>query len=500
MSLLLQNVWIYGPAGIFRRGSVLLEDDRIEQVYAEDSAEATSGPGDVTTLDLDGGYVLPGFVDSHTHLTSLALKTARCDLAAARSAADVCQLLKQWADAHDVPRIMGVDWDEGDWVDPRHPTRSMLDAVDNVRPILARRICGHLGVANTPLLAELGSHRSLVDRNTGAVREHALWEAGQICGPGLEVLHGGIETAIRSLHRLGITAIHDIVEPAKFDFYVEGVTRSRAPLRIDVLLHAHPDELAPFVETTCRADPRFFRLTGVKCFLDGSLGGQTAALNEPYEGSDTERGTLLLDDEVLTSVIDGCLSRGYACAMHAIGDRAIDQVLKVASGVPRDARNLRIEHCEVVGDRQVEALARSPVLLVMQPNFVRNWGMAGGPYEKRLGAKRFRQCNRWRTLRDAGIPFVFSSDCMPPGPLHGLPGATNHPVEAERLEPADAIDRYTRLPHRVGLHKREAGLLEAGHLADLVVLDGNPLDGDFDGVRIRQTFVGGRRVYDSADD
>ena len=115
--------------------------------------------------------------------------------------------------------------------------------------------------------------------------------------------------------------------------------------------------------------------------------------------------------------------------MHAIGDRAIDQALDAMVCVPDDAENLRIEHCELVGDDQVRRLARSPVLLVVQPNFVRNWGMSGGAYEKQLGAARFRRCNRWRTLREAGIPFVFSSDCMPPGPLHGLSGATEHPVE-----------------------------------------------------------------------
>jgi predicted amidohydrolase YtcJ len=188
------------------------------------------------------------------------------------------------------------------------------------------------------------------------------------------------------------------------------------------------------------------------------------------------------------------------CALHAIGDRAIDQALDAMTGVSSDAENLRIEHCEVAGDGQVERLARSPALLVMQPNFVRNWGMSGGIYERRLGAARFRHCNRWRTLRDAGIPFVFSSDCMPPGPLHGLAGATEHPFQEERLDPADAIDRYTRLPNQVGLHRREAGTLEPGKLADLVVLDGNPLDGDFDRIRVRQTFVGGQLVYDATSE
>ena len=499
MSTLLQNGWIYTPAHVFRRGSVSVRGDRIEQVVFENT-EAQPAPGDITTIDLRGGYLLPGFVDSHTHLTSLALKTARCDLSAARSADDVCRLLEQWAVDHDTPCIMGVDWDERDWTGPAHPTRLMLDAIDKTRPVLARRICGHMGVANTPLLEKLPPKTGLIDNDTGVVREHALWEAGQICGPDLETLHEGIETAIRSLHRLGITAVHDIVEPAKFDFYLEGVMKSHVPLLIDVLVHTHPDDLAPCIEKARQTDPLFFRIAGVKCFLDGSLGGHTAALNEPYADSDTDRGTLLMGNEELSSIIGASVARGYACAMHAIGDRAIDQALDAVAGVPSDAEHLRIEHCELVGDEQIDRLVRSPVMLVMQPNFVRNWGMSGGLYEKRLGAARFRLCNRWRTLREAGVPFVFSSDCMPPGPLHGLSGATQHPIEDERLDPVDAIDRYTRLPHEVGLHKREAGLLEPGHLADLVVLDGDPLDGDFDRVHVKQTFVGGRLVCDASSE
>jgi predicted amidohydrolase YtcJ len=498
MATLIQNGWIYTPAQVFRRGSLLVRDDRIEQIFFENTKPVRPIPGDVKTVDLLGAYLLPGFVDAHTHLTSLALRTARCDLSTARSADHVCRLLGEWAAAHDAPTIMGIDWDESPWRDAAHPTRSMLDAIDSTRPVLARRICGHVGVANTPLIARLPAGSGQVDGDTGLVREHAVWEAGQICGPDLDTLHGGMETAIRSLHRLGITAVHDVVEPAKFDFYLEGVTRSRAPLRIDVLMHTHPGDLPPYIEKAQQADSDFFKISGMKCFLDGSLGGRTAALHEPYARGG--RGTLLLANDELASIVEASVERGYVCAMHAIGDRAIDQAMDAASSVPRDAEHVRIEHCEVVGDKQVDRLARSPVILAVQPNFVRNWGMPGGPYEQRLGAVRFRQCNRWRTLRQAGVPFVFSSDCMPPGPLFGLVGATKHPIEDERLDPADAIDRYTRLPNQVGLHKREAGLVEPGQLADLVVLDGNPLDGDFDHIEVRQTFVGGRLVYDAASE
>jgi predicted amidohydrolase YtcJ len=183
--------------------------------------------------------------------------------------------------------------------------------------------------------------------------------------------------------------------------------------------------------------------------------------------------------------------------MHAIGDRAIDQALDALARAPSDARNFRIEHCEIVGASQLERLQDSPVFLAVQPNFIRNWAVPGGIYDERLGAGRLRSCNPLRTFKKAGISFVFGSDGMPPGPLYGLKGATEHRIREERLSPADAIDCYTRHPNRVGLHGRDAGVLAEGRLADLVVLDQNPLEGDLDQICVTKTIIGGRIVFDS---
>jgi len=500
MDTFLTNAWVYTPDRVFRRGSVFIRRERIASVLYDDDDPTSPGANRLETIDLDEAYILPGFVDTHIHLTSIALKSARCDLSGARSAKAVAELLAEWANEHrEAPHVMGVEWDENLWEDPSYPTRKMLDAIDDTRCVLARRICGHVGVANTPLLARISEHPGLIEEDTGVVREHALWEAGRMCEPELTTLHEGIETAIRSLHRLGITAIHDIVEPAKFDYYLEGIKRSSVPLGIDVLLHTHPNELAGFIEKVREANTPYVRLAGVKCFLDGSLGGHTAALNEPYVGTDNERGTLFLSDEELRSIVQGCHAAGCACAMHAIGDRAIDQALGALTTVPADAENFRIEHCEIVGENQLSRLKDSPVFLAMQPNFMRRWGESKGAYARRLGEERTRHCNPWRTLKDADIPFVFGSDGMPPGPLYGLSGATEHPISTESLTPAEAIHRYTTLPSMIGAHKRDAGTIEKGKLADLVILDGNPLDGDFDRLTILKTIVAGATVYDGDD-
>ena len=495
---LFENGWIYTSDRGFRHGSIFTRGEKIAAVLFDDEDPTNPGANKLDVVDLKDGYILPGFVDTHLHLTSIALKSARCDLSAAESADDVGSLLADWAEAHDTSHVMGVEWDETFWSDPTLPTRSMLDGIDSTRPVLARRICGHVGVANTPMLAKLAEHSDLIDSDTGFLREHALWEAGRLCEPDLRVLHDGMEAAIRSLHKLGITAIHDIVEPAKFESYVAGFKNSQAPLRIDMLLHTHPDELPGFTEKVIDSDSEYLRVSGVKCFLDGSFGGRSAALNAPYEGSGDETGMLLLSDEELASIVRASLARECSCAIHAIGDRAIDQALSALRDVPGDAENFRIEHCELIGPDQLNRLKDSPVFLAMQPNFVRKWGSRAGTYGQLLGEERARYCNPWRSLADAGVSFVFGSDGMPPGPLFGLSGATQHPVEEQRLGAEEAITRYCVEPNWVGLHKRAAGVNDRDMLADMVVLSDDPLGGRFDDIAVQKTVVGGEVVYDAA--
>jgi predicted amidohydrolase YtcJ len=468
-------------------------------VYDAAELRAADLPADAEAIDLGGAYLIPGFVDTHFHLTSLALKKLRCDLSATASMDELYATLADFAAKTDSPFVMGVDWDESRWLTADFPTRERLDTIDDERPVLARRICGHTGVANTPLLERLTPRPDLIDLATGVVSEHALWQAGSLCAPPGEAVVPAIEQGIRALHRLGVTAIHDIVEPARVDPYLGGVAASKVPLRIDVLLHAQPGEIDRYVKRFDESATANVRLVGIKCFLDGSLGGYTAAVNEPYEAVGGH-GTLMIETDDLRTLAKACHERGLLCAMHAIGDRAIDQALDVLGGFPGDANCFRIEHCEITGPGQLDRLRTAPVFLAMQPNFVRQWGALDGGYVKRLGRQRHRHSNRYATFRDAGIDFVFGSDGMPPGPLYGFKGATEHPIEAERLTPAETLCRYTELANAVGPRPREAGVIEPGRLADLTVLDGNILEDDVDTLKVLWTFVGGEAVFDRKQD
>jgi predicted amidohydrolase YtcJ len=500
------RVWTDDGLGAirFEPRTLWIRDGRIVEVLPASAAPSPGARADVRVFDARGKFAIPAFVDAHFHLLSLAHKGLRCDLSRATGAADVTACLAAHAshgDGSDVDAVVGVDFDESGWTDAALPTRAGLNGVAATRPVYARRVCCHVGVANDALLQALAPRLAtpgrFIDLETGRITEDAVFEANRLTRPADEAVAAAMDGAIAHLHALGVTAIHDIVDPDTIGVYGAGLRASRRPLGIDAYLHTAAGAYDAARERFDAMDPlrgSRVRAVGIKIFSDGSLGARTAALHAPYADADTT-GELLVERDALAGELAECAKRGLACAVHAIGDRALATVLdamgdaRASSGVPG---RFRVEHAEVIGEGELERIARLGVPLVMQPNFVRNWGGEGGLYERRLGRARWERNNPFATLVQAGAAVVFSSDGMPPGPLFGLKGATHHPVVRERIGAVDALRRYSATSVFGSL---PVAPIAAGAPADLVLLSGNPLFADFDGVRVEATFAEGRDVY-----
>jgi hypothetical protein len=516
------RVWIHdGATSVrFEPRTVWIRGGRVVEVLPG-PAPAPGARADVERFDATGKFVCPSFIDAHFHLVALAHKMLRCDLSAASSAADIAARLAAHAasgESHgrepasaggadptrpppeaEPPRaIVGVDFDESEWDDATLPIRADLNAVSDTRPVYARRVCCHIGVANDVLLRALSPRvpARFVDLESGRITEEAVFEANRLTRPPDEAVARALDGAIANLHTLGITAIHDIVDPDTIDVYVTGLRASRRPLRIDAYLHGPASGFQAARERFDAARPSA-RAVGVKVFADGSLGARTAALHEPYADADT-RGELLVERRALAAELVECARRGIACAVHAIGDRALATVLDAvddARAATGEGARLRVEHAEVIAERDVERIVRLRVPLVMQPNFVRNWGGQGGLYERRLGRERWRRHNPFATLLRSGGRVLFSSDGMPPGPLYGLKGATHHAVEGERVTAVEAYARYMTAARAMWTPGRTPGGIEPGRPADLVVLSGHPLLADTDRLHVEATFAAGEAVF-----
>lgn len=486
------RVWTDDGAGSirFEPRTIWIRDGRIVDVLPGVAPPAGARP-DVAVFDASGRFVCPAFVDAHFHLIALANKQLRVDLSAATSAREV---VHRMAAALESVALVGVDFDESDWRDAALPTRTDLNGITATTPVYARRVCCHVGVANDALLRALAPRvdARFIDRESGRITEDAVFEANRLTKPPDEMVALALDGAVAHLHSLGIAAIGDIVDPDTVEVYGAGLRASRRALRIDAYLHlpAHAFEAARAGFDTI--DPGRVRAVGIKIFSDGSMGGHTAAMHERYADADT-RGHLLVTRASLAHEFAACEAQGIACAVHAIGDRALSTVLDAVEDCP--GARVRIEHAEVIAERDVERIVRLGLPLVMQPNFVRNWGGEGGLYERRLGRSRWERNNPFATLARAGARVVFSSDGMPAGPLFGMRGATHHPVARECIGAVDAFRHYMTDAHAMWGGGTPA--VRAGELADLVVLSGNPLITDTDRQNVEATFVGGNEVYRS---
>ena len=156
---------------------------------------------------------------------------------------------------------------------------------------------------------------------------------------------------------------------------------------------------------------------------------------------------------------------------------AIDTVLDCYEAVLDDYRvpdpRLRVEHLELATDEAIDRMADLGIVASMQPNFLQ-WAGEGGIYESVLGSEARGANNRFRSVRDAGVPLAFGSDTMPIGPLHGIHHAVNAPHDAQRLSVDEAIAAYTRDAAYAEFTENEKGTLEPGKLGDAVVLDADP--------------------------
>lgn len=463
--------------------------------------DAPPQPDGAAHYDLHGRNLIPGFCDAHVHLTWVALSLLGPDVSRSDGPEAVCAAIAAWEGGGRGPGdawIVADGFDESTWDDKRLPTRDELDAADSERPVLVKRVCGHVGVVNSPALAALpaGKH---TDRESGRIAESDLWALNDRLRPGPEALGRVVPRVVQLFHEHGITAVHDVTSVEMLRVLQDMRARDALELRVSCSLPT--DRMDALCGSGVQADfgDQWLRILGIKLFVDGSLGARTAFLRQHYSDAPDSRGVPLYEAEALRNLLRTGHEAGLQLMIHAIGDATLDRVLDCAEPLTRSGNALyhRLEHVEVTPADLVSRLADSGLWACVQPNFAGRWSQPGGLNQQRLGAARLAHCNAYRALLDAGVPLAFGSDCMPVGPLFGLHSAVHHPVETQRLAPRKALELYTTAAAECVNARRRFGRIEPGLAADLVVLDADPLDPErLAEARVVATFVGGRRVHE----
>jgi len=463
-------------AGGGEASALLVESGRITAIARSGKDEALRDRAGVRAIvvDLDGGMVLPGFQDAHMHFCQMGRFLARPDLGESRSLGEALAAVEDRCREGGGETLFFEGFDESVWPERRRPLREEIDRIESKRPIILRRVCCHVAIANRAALERIPASTANVNRQTGLLEEEVVFRLeSDFFPPSIEENREALRRAQERAFSLGVTTVHEIDVPGTAEAYASLDAEGDLGLRIFFYAYSSPAEAAAVDRG---ATGGRFRPAGVKAVLDGSLGGRTAAIHEPYRGGD-DRGLLLMRSDEVVGLIDEAERLGIPTMLHAIGDRAIDTLLDAHETVRRRAGTgppdlaHRIEHAEMMTDAQAERAATLGLRLSMQPNFQARWGGEGGLYDERLGADRAARLNRTGSWFRRGLPVAFGSDGMPFDPFLGLAGATEHPVVGERIAPREAVTLYTATAETFAPGGGDGGAIAVGKRADFNLFD-----------------------------
>ena len=409
--------------------------------------------------------------DHHFHPLGYAGLVNGLDLMDATDLGEVMGRLAAWADQVE-GAVIGQRLNDEGVTERRLPTRTDLDDVVADRPVLLYRYCGHIAVANSAALALAGVDGDNADPEggsfdrdpggllTGVLRETAIPVVSSALAP---LVTGPSDSAVLralgELRQMGIGSVTGIVsmgEPlwcgVRDELEVLCRLAPSLPIDVDVLVVAStPADLAEAAEMIRHTQGRI-RFLGWKEFADGSFGGHTAALHEPYADRPDTRGTDRLDPELVKTMARSSMMLGGSVAIHAIGDRANDRVLDVYEELIEmgaDPGRLRVEHASLLSGQAIERMAQLGVTASVQPAFLASESDWLG---KRLDEERMSRVYPFRSLLEAGVPVIGGSDSPvePPDPEIGINAATDRPGfnPSESLSEDQAISLFAP-PSRV---------------------------------------------------
>ncbi len=477
-------------------------------------------------LDMDGLFVVPGFIDNHVHFVDGGDALGSVALRDAASPEAFTQRLAAFAQGRSADRwITGGDWDHEAW-GGNLPTRHWIDTGTGNVPVFVRRLDGHMALANTAALQRAGITRDTPDPDGGTIVRD---EAGEPTGilkdnamdlvyavmpeMGADQLEEAITQATAHAAAHGITQVHDVSAGGVLDTYRRMHDEGRLKTRIyGALPLSRWETLVEYIAAHGHGDD-WVRWGLLKGFVDGSLGSTTAWFYDPFTDEPETSGFPVADTVVLREQILAADAAGLHVAVHAIGDRANEWLLATfayaaRTNGPRD-RRFRIEHAQHLTPQAIEAFAAQQVIPSMQPYHAIDDGRWA---ERRIGPMRIQTTYPFRSLLDARAPLTFGSDWFvaPLDPIAGIYAAVTRRtldganpggwVPSERITVEEALRAYTSANAFAGFQESRAGTLEAGKLADFVVLSENLFEiapERIADVQVLRTVVGGRTVYET---
>ncbi len=518
--LLVTNARVYTADSSFSTANAfVIKDGKFLAVGAADILARDYEP--VTTLDLKGAPVYPGFYDPHAHFLGLGQVLDQAGLVGAASYDEVIARLQTFQREHpDNTWIMGRGWDQNDWADKTFPTKEKLDAAFPNTPVALMRVDGHALLVNSKALrlgqVTAGSRVAggeVVLQNgepTGVLVDNAMQFVRRVLPrPTLADKARMLKNAERACVALGLTTVSDAgISPDEINL-IDSLHRTKQlKIRDYAMVSIGEPNLNYFLK---RGPFQTERLTvrSFKLYADGALGSRGACLRQPYTDRPETGGFLLLSPEELTRITKLLYASDFQANTHCIGDSAnhlmLDLYGKLLGG--KNDRRWRIEHAQVVSPGDFQLFGKYSIIPSVQPTHATSDMYWAGD---RLGPVRVKGAYAFQDLMRQNGMITFGSDfpVEAVNPLFGFHAAVarqdakNFPAGGYQME--NAVDRksallaMTRWAAYANFEDKLRGSIAPGKQADFVVLDRDIMTVPNEKLRdskVRQTWIGGERVH-----
>jgi len=480
-------------------------------------------------INLNGKLMLPGFTDSHLHLLLGGYTLTDINLNSVKSKKEFQNRIKVYLEKNDNTFYKGGGWDHSLFEGKVLPDKKWIDEIINDRPVFLTRLDYHLGIANSKALEIAGISADsgnpiggVIDKDiitgepTGILRDSAMaLVLNALPNRSKNEKEKALQAALEILKKNGITSVHDISMKGDFEIYEQFFEKGKLTCRINSIPLI--EEVTDF--STVKIDSKkyryYLRRNCVKAFADGSLGASTALFETPYLNEDNNCGveTEIFSSGKINKVTEKANKHNVQLAIHAIGDKAVDNVLtlyqNLNNGDEKKDRRARIEHVQHIKKNHLKKFCNNNVIASMQPIHL---FYDADTIKSKLGADRFAGSFAINSLINNEVKVIFGSDwpVAETNIMHGIRVAVNRKVRgnqfpngfylSESISVEDAVKCYTINPAFASFEEKIKGSIEVGKLADFVILNKNIFKinkNEIVNVKIEQTIFDGEIIYDA---
>lgn len=454
------------------KGKIIFVGDVLPEEYKEIQSEK-----------LGEKALLPAFGDTHLHFSSFAMFASTIDVRSAKSHDEICQMILEYDQGCRKKFIIGFGASAHNIKEKTLITREKLDSVCPNKPVMIVKYDGHASIINTCLINELPEKVKKLrgfNYESGEMNQEAFFAVTNHMTAKISTvsLIKSMLTGIDKVAEKGIGLIHT----------VEGVGFP-GDLDVDMVRFLSRGQRNAFstriffqtMDVNKVLKRKLPRIGG--CFataLDGCFGSEDAALLLPYDNNQDNKGVLYYDDKKVTDFAIAANREGLQIEVHAIGDAAFEQAVNAIEAAlkdfPREDHRHTIIHACLPTEEGLEKMAKLGIGLALQPAFL-DWPLEPLDYVEKILGKRAYEISPIRHMLDLGIHMSGGSDapCTLPDPIEGIYNACNHYVPEQSVSIPEALRMFTYEAARMSFDEKQRGSLETGKIADITILNQNPL-------------------------